>query len=139
MRYMKWIGLMAVILLVISCFTPWVFIASKNITVSGIDSVGTDFGKPGYFHFLMAFFFLFFHFTPKIWAKRINLLVVALNIAWAIRNFFVIPACVGGECPEKKIGFYLTLLASVIMLLSALFPDMKIKEKRPVKPQSQTT
>jgi len=129
MRFMKWIGLMAAILLVISCFTPWVIIASKNIIVSGIDSAGTNFGKPGYFHLLMAFFFLCFHFTPKIWAKRINLLIVALNLAWAIRNFFVIPACIGGECPEKESGIYFILLASVIMLLAALIPDMKIKEK----------
>ena len=129
MRYMKWIGLMAVILLVISCFTPWVIIASKNITVSGINSGGTNFGKPGYFHLLTAFFFLCFHFIPRIWAKRINLLIVALNLAWAIRNFFVIPACIGGECPEKESGIYFVLLASAIMLLAALIPDMKIKEK----------
>jgi len=56
---------MAAILLVISCFTPWVFIASKNITVSGIDSAGTNFGKPGYFHLLMAFFFPVFSFHSK--------------------------------------------------------------------------
>ena len=31
MRYMKWIGLVAVILLVGSCFLPWVIITSKNI------------------------------------------------------------------------------------------------------------
>ncbi len=34
MRWMKWIGLAAAILLIISCFIPWVFIESKNITVT---------------------------------------------------------------------------------------------------------
>lgn len=130
MRFMKWIGLMAVILLVVSCFTPWVFIESKNIIVSGIDSTGTNFGKPGFFHFLFSFFFILFHFIKKIWAKKWNLLVVALNIAWAIRNFIIISVCREGDCPEKKAGMYMVLLASAIMFLSALFPDIEIKEEK---------
>jgi hypothetical protein len=126
---MKWIGLAASILLVVSCFSPWVFIVSRNITVSGIDAVGTNFGKPGYFHFVGAFFFLLFHFMPKIWAKRLNLLVSALNLSWAIRNFFIIAACYGGECPERKIGLYLVLISSVLILVTSLFPDMKVKNE----------
>jgi len=127
---MKWIGLAAAILLIVSCFTPWVVIESRNITVSGIDATGTNFGKPGYFHLLLTFFFLLCHFIPKIWAKRTNLLITALNLGWAIRNYFIITACLGGVCPEKKSGIYLMLLASILMLISALFPDMKLKEEK---------
>lgn len=130
MRYMKWIGLLAVILLVASCFTPWVIISSKNIVVSGVDSTGTNFGKPGYIHFLLSFFFIIFHLVPTLWAKRWNLLVVALNIAWAIRNYIVISSCREGDCPEKQMGLYLMVAASFIMLLAALFPDIKLKEEK---------
>ena len=132
MRYMKWIGLVAVILLVVSCFMPWVIISSKNIVVSGTDSTGTNFGKPGYTHFVLSFFFIIFHFIPKLWAKRVNLLIVALNIAWAIRNFFIISMCREGECPEKQIGLWLVMLASVLMLIAALFPDVKLKAENKV-------
>lgn len=130
MRYMKWIGLLAVILLVVSCFTPWVIIQSKNIVVSGIDSAGTNFGKPGYVHFILSVFFIVFHFIQKLWAKRWNILIVALNIAWAARNFFIISMCREGDCPEKQIGLWLVLLASALMLLAALFPDIKLIEDR---------
>jgi hypothetical protein len=130
MRYMKWVGLIAVILLVVSCFIPWVLIPSKNIIVSGVDSTGTNFGKPGFTHFVLSFFFIIFHFIPKLWAKRVNLLIVALNIAWAIRNYFIISMCREGDCPEKQIGLWLVLLASVLMLIAALFPDIKLKEER---------
>lgn len=135
MRYMKWIGLAAAVLLVISCCTPWVFIESRNIIVSGIDAAGTSFGKPGYFHFAMAAFFLFFHLMPRVWAKRSNLLVTALNLGWAIRNFFVIAACQGGECPVKRTGLYLVLLSSILMLLAALFPDMKMPGEKKQDPR----
>lgn len=127
---MKWIGLLAVILLVVSCFTPWVIIQSKNIVVSGIDSAGTNFGKPGYVHFILSVFFIVFHFIQKLWAKRWNILIVVLNIAWAARNFFIISMCREGDCPEKQIGLWLVLIASVLMLLAALFPDIKLIEDR---------
>ena len=125
---MKWLGVSGGILLIISCFTTWVFIASKNITVTGIDAEGTSFGKPGYLHFVLTFFFLVFTLVPRVWAKRANLLVVALNLAWAIRNYFVISTCRFGDCPEKHTGLYLVIIASVIMFISALFPDMKSEE-----------
>jgi len=127
---MKWIGLFAVVLLIVSCFIPWVTIPSKNIVVSGVESTGTNFGKPGYTHFVLSFFFIIFHFIPRLWAKRSNLLVVALNIAWAIRNYFIISMCREGECPEKQIGLWLVLLASVLVLIAALFPDIKLKEEK---------
>ena len=128
---MKWIGLAAAVLMIVSCFTPWVFIESRNITVTGIDSTGTNFGKPGYFHFLMTFLFLAFSFIQRVWAKRINLLVTALNLGWAVRNFLIISSCMGGECPVKKMGLFGIVLASVIMLVAALFPDIKLPQDKP--------
>ena len=132
MRYIKWIGLAAAVVLIISCFTPWVIIESKNITVSGVDATGTNFGKPGYFHLLLSAFFIICTIIQRVWAKRLNLMVTALNTGWALRNFFVISTCQGGECPEKQIGLYLVMLSSLLLLLSALFPDMKL-------PQTQKT
>jgi hypothetical protein len=124
---MKWIGLLAAVVLVVACFFPWVFIESKNITISGINAGGTSFGRPGYFHLVLATLYTVFHLTPRIWAKRSNLLITALNVAWAARNYFLISACSGGECPEKRAGLYLILIASFLMLVAALFPKMNIR------------
>src|SRR5258706_11870270 len=112
MRWMKWLGVLAALVLITACFMPWVVIPSKNITISGIDAVGIDLGKPGYFHFVALFFFLLFTFLQKIWAKRSNLLITAVNLAWAARNYFIITMCRGGECPEKKLAVYLVLITS---------------------------
>jgi hypothetical protein len=130
MRWMKWTGIAAAILLIISCFTTWVTITSKNIVISGVDAEGTNFGRPGYFNLLMTFFFIVFTLLPKVWAKRINLLVTAMNLAWAIRNYFIISACQGGECPQKHTGLYLVLAASLLMLASSLFPDIELPEEK---------
>ena len=130
MRWMKWTGIAAAVLLIISCFLTWVLIVSKNIVVTGVNAGGTNFGKPGYFNLLMTLFFLVFTLIPKIWAKRTNLLVTALNLAWAVRNYFIITACRAGECPEKHVGIFLLLLASLLMLVSSLFPDLKLAEQK---------
>jgi len=128
MRWMKWIGIAAAILLIISCFLTWVTIGSKNIVISGVDATGTSFGKPGYFNLLMTFFFIVCTLLAKIWAKRINLLFTAMNLAWAIRNYFIVSACMGGECPEKHAGLYFVLVASLLMLASSLFPDIELPD-----------
>lgn len=127
MRWMKWTGIAAALLLIAACFMTWVFIRSKGLTITGVDTTGTDFGKPGYLHFILIAFFIAFTLIQKVWAKRANLLVTALNLAWALRNYFFISSCMGGECPEKQSGIYLLLIASVMMLISSLFPDMVIK------------
>jgi hypothetical protein len=130
MRWMKWAGIAGALFLILSCFLTWVVIPSKNIIVTGVDASGTYFGKPGYFNLLMTFFFLLFTLLPKIWAKRSNLLITALNLAWAVRNYFIISACREGECPEKHTGIYLMLIASLFMLVSSLFPDLKLPREQ---------
>lgn len=130
MRWMKWTGVAAAILLIASCFMPWVIITSKNISISGVDTTGTNFGKPAYFHFILTAFYLVFTFIRQVWAVRGNMFVTAFNLGWAIRNFFIITICRGGECPEKQTAVYLIVVTSSLMLLSALFPDIKLKVRR---------
>ena len=125
-KVLKWIGILAVLLQIAAAFLPWVYIESKELTLTGLDTTGTNYGKPSYLHIIFAAFFLVFTLIPRLWAKRVNLLVVALNLAWAMRNFFMVSSCQGGECPVKKAGLFLSLTASILMLLSALFPDMRL-------------
>lgn len=129
MRLIKWIGFAAAVTLILSCFITWAALPARNISISGVDATGTSFGKPGYFHLLLGGLFLIFHFIPRIWAKRTNLAVTAINLAWAARNYFLITACRAGECPEKHTGIYLVVICSVILLVAALFPDMKLPEQ----------
>lgn len=128
MRVLKWAGLVAALLLIISCFLPWVIIESRQITITGVDAPGTNYGRPGYFNLLMTIFFVLFTLVQRVWAKRANLLIVALNLAWAVRNYFILSTCQAGECPSRQTGIYLLLIASVTMLASGLFPDMKTKD-----------
>ena len=129
MKYSQRIGIVATIALMAVCFLPWVYIASKQITVSGFIAVGTSFGKPGLLNFIMCVVMLVMFAVPAIWAKRTNVFIAALNLAFSIRNFIVLPFCIAGECPEKKPGLYLLVALAVIIQAMALLPKMDVTKK----------
>jgi len=127
----KWLGYLGGLLLIAACFMKWVIIEIKQIVVTGVDATGTNFGKPGYLHLILAVLFLFFHSIPRVWAKRANHAVIAINLGWALRNYLIISMCREGDCPAKQSGLYLLVLASILMLVAGLFPNMKpIEEVR---------
>jgi hypothetical protein len=126
----KYLGILSSLVLILACFLPWVVIESRGIIVTGVEATGTNYGKPGYFHVIMVGLFLVCTLIQRIGLKRLNLLVTALNLGWAVRNYFLLTTCSGGECPVKKIGLFLALICSLLMLISALFPDMKIPDTK---------
>src|SRR5262245_34251904 len=103
MRWIKWAGVLAALLLIVSCFIPWVIIESKGISVSGMGAEGTAYGRPGYFHIVMGAIFILLSFISKVWSKRTNLVIVAMNFAWGVRNYFVLSRCEAGDCPDKQL------------------------------------
>ena len=48
----------------------------------------------------------------------------------AIRNFLLFGRCEAGDCPERQIGLYLALAASIILMLTILFPQIELKEDK---------
>ena len=103
-----------------ACFLPWMSIESKQLLITGMDTTGTKFGKPGLLHLILTAFYLVFALVPKAWGQRANLLVVAVNLAWGIRNVMLLSSCAGGECPARLYGFYLLLIGSIGMMVATL-------------------
>jgi hypothetical protein len=130
MKYSKWIGLAGVALLIFASFQPWMAVHSKNIVITGMNTAGTNFGKPALMNIFMAVIAAILFIAPTVLAKRANLFFCGFNIAWCLRNFVVISACRAGECPEKMYGLYLLALASLMMLFGSFFPDIKLKEEK---------
>ncbi len=121
--------MLALALLVMACFLPWLRFETKGIVFRGVDEmkmmVGItvtkeiNWGRPAYFHLFWAAIFLFFLFIKAEWTQWILLVAAAFNIAWTVRNFFLLPACGGGDCPVKEAGLYLLLFAAIGLFASA--------------------
>jgi hypothetical protein len=130
MKYSNVVGIVAAIAIIGVCFAPWVFIAPINTTITGMRAPNTNLGSPGLMNIVMAIAAIVFFIIPAIWAKRINLFVGAFNMAWAIRNYLLVTQCQLGECPEKKWGIYALLVLSLMLLIMALVPKVKLEENR---------
>ena len=123
------LSLVAVIILIVGCFLPWMTIESKELTITGLNTEGTRYGKPAYLHFVWAGIYLVFLLINKVWSKRAAIGIAAFNIAWALRNFLLLPACHMGECPERESGLYILLFAALAMFVTPLIGDKATEVK----------
>jgi hypothetical protein len=126
MKWIKWISILAAIVLIISCFLPWIIIKSKNITVTGVDVAGLAYGHYGYFLIPLAIIFILLQLINKIWAKRLNVAISAIIVTIAFACLWIF-RCEYGECPEKQTALYIMFACSIVVLLGSLLPDIKLK------------
>ena len=126
MKYSQLLGIIAVVILAAVCYMPWSSIAEKNIAVTGMSAPGTMFGEPGLMHFVLGVPLILFFIIPKIWAKRINVFIGAINLAWSIRNYILLTTCFMGECPHLKPGLILSMALSAFILVMTFFPRIKV-------------
>ena len=134
MKHSQKIGIAAAVLLVIACFLPWTFHSDLNKTFNGFFSEGDNYGKPGKTFIVLTVLAVIFYLVPKVWAKRWNLLITALTLAYAIKSFILFSGCYRGICPEKKMGLWLMLIASAIMIAMAVFPDTSLSTSENKEP-----
>jgi hypothetical protein len=131
-KILSWVGIAACITLIISCFLPWAYYADSNIaneaerTFTGFFSYQYKYGKPGKFLIFFAVVILVFMLLPKVWAKRTNLFLSAFALAYAFKSYVLFTSCYNAYCPEKRIGIFIMLFSTVLMLAACVFPNMKI-------------
>ena len=129
MKYSKWLGLVAIIVLIYSGTMNWAWYPDIRQFFTGFYSLDNMYGKPGkvfvFFGIIAAIFFV----VPRIWAKRWNLLVCGLMVAYAIKTFILYTSCYRGICPLKQPGIWIMLVASVIVMVAAVLPDLKLRGK----------
>ena len=126
-KYSKWIAVLGSALLILSCFLPWAYYPDLDKVFTGFFSEKNTYGRPGKWLTVMAIFSLLCHFLPQVFYKRLNLLLMALNLAYAIKSYIIYAACYHGYCPEKRIGIYLMLLSSILLMIAAVLPSGKVR------------
>jgi len=126
MKYSQLLGVIAVLILAAVCYLPWSYIPEKSIIITGMSAPGTMFGKPGLMHFVLGIPLMIFFIIPKIWAKRSNVFISAINLAWSIRNYILLTTCFMGQCPEKKAGLIFSIALSTFILVMTFFPKIKV-------------
>ncbi len=129
MKYSQIIGFFLALIVLGTCFFPWVIIESKQLTISGFHTTGTNFGRPALFIFFTAGLSAILFLLQQIWAKRLNVFITTFCFAWSISKYLMLSACYAGECPEKQIALFILVIASAIMMLMSFLPKIKINKK----------
>ena len=130
MKYSQTIGFIAVVLAILVCFMPLVYIESKNLTITGFKADGTRFGRPGMFIVYMGSIAAGLFLIPKIWAKRVNVFLTAMIFAWAVRNYLLLTTCAAGECPEKQVGLFILLAFTAITMIMSFLPKIDLSKQQ---------
>lgn len=133
MKFYKIWASLACVALIASCFMPWTYYPDLNKVFNGFFSEQNIYGKPGKVFIFFAVISLVFVLINRVWAKRFNVLIAALNIAYLIKTYILFTNCYV-TCPEKRYGIYVLLASSILLMVTALLPDMKIKENKAEDP-----
>ncbi len=127
MKYSQWIGIIAAIGLMASCFMPWAYYPDLRQHFTGFYSFENVYGRPAVAFYPFAIICIVFYLIPRVWAKRWNLFFTVLCFAYAIKTFILFSSCYRGICPTKETGIWLMFGFTVLMLLAALLPPGKVK------------
>ena len=130
MKNSNLIGIATAIVIIITCFLPWVYIEAIDVTITGVSAKHTSYGWPGLFNIIFSSLSILFSIIPAIWAKRTNLFIATFNFAWTLRNFLILSKCEMGECPVKRFGLYALMILSVVLMIMTLVPDVKIADDK---------
>jgi hypothetical protein len=129
MKYYKQIGLIACVLLVISCFLPWAFYPDLHKSFNGFFSEMDIYGKPGKVFIFFAVISAILILLNKVWAKRTLIFLAAFNVGYLIRTYILYTSCYRAFCPEKQYGLYLLIVGCVLLLIVSFFPNLKLKDE----------
>lgn len=126
-------GILACIAMILSCFLPWVHINTINETFTGFRvtrfSTGNYYGRAGITITIMTSITLLLMIVPKIWAKRMNLFVAALLLAYTLRTYVIFTNSLFPGEVDKLIGIYMIVLLAFVILFATVFPKLNLKKE----------
>ncbi|HEY4111612.1 hypothetical protein [Puia sp.] len=129
MKNSQWFGIAAVLLVVAACFMPWAYFPDLQKEFTGFFSELNRYGRPGELFVAFGVVEIVFFLIPRLWAKRANIFVSAVSFAWGIKSYILYTACYRGTCPDRRIGIYLILVGTLLVLVASLLPNLPVKEE----------
>lgn len=129
MKNSQWIGIAGALLMVGACFLPWAYYPDLHKEFTGFFSQQNIYGRPGKVLTFFAVIDIILFLIPRVWAKRANILVAAMALAFGVKSYILYTACYRGICPGYRAGIFLVVAAAVIVLVASLLPDLPVRNK----------
>ena len=113
-------AVLSALLLIGFAYLPWIYIDMNDLTLTGVNDRGLDYGPRGKGHIYFAVICLIMILIGRNWSMLFAIVVAVVNIAFAGSHLYVY-RCSGGVCPQKLYGLYLAMGASLMLLLFLLY------------------
>lgn len=128
MKKQRIAGIIACILIIVSCLMHWAWYPDIKEFFTGFYSKQNYYGRPGVLLSFFAVTGMLFYLLKKAWSDRLNLIFSALCTAYAITSFLRFSSSYDGFMPEKQTGIYVMLLAAIVhMVISVLVMSVEKK------------
>ena len=132
-KYFHYVGLLACIAMAICCFLPWTHYNSINETFTGLNvkpfKTGNYYGRAGIIILVLTAIIFTLMLVPRLWAKRVNLFIAAILIAYTIRTYIIFTSSLFKGEVEKQPAIYMIVFLSFVIMLSAVFPYERNEKK----------
>lgn len=115
MHWSKPFVLISALLLVGSAFLPWVYIHRVDLTITGYNDGGLDYGDRGKFQIFLAVLSLLLYFVGREWSIITAIVLSVLNLAFAASHFWVYRPD-GGAALSHLYGLYINVAACAAVL-----------------------
>lgn len=131
MKWRRWVGIGACLVLMISCIMNWAFYPDIKKYFTGFYSEHNYYGRPG---ILLCFFGgtgVLFYLLKRTWSDRLNMIFSAIAVAYAITSFLRFTSGYDGFVPVKQPGIFLMLFSAIIHLLVSIMVSSMVKVVTP--------
>ena len=136
MNYKKnlhYLAIIATLGIITTCFIPWVHYNNINVTFNGYNvkkfATGVYYGRAGIIITIFAAISLLFTLMPSIVAKRVNMFLCALLVAYTLRTYVIFTGSLFDGEVTKLAGIYLIVFLSFVMVICSVFPYLKKEER----------
>ena len=136
MNYKKnihYLAIVATLAIIATCFIPWVHYNNIDVTFNGYNvkkfATGVYYGRAGIIITIFAAISLLFTLMQSMVAKRVNMFLCALLVAYTLRTYVIFTGSLFDGEVTKLAGIYLIVILSFVMVICSVFPYLKKEEK----------
>ena len=136
MNYKKnlhYLAIIATLGIIATCFIPWVHYNNIDVTFNGYNvkkfATGVYYGRAGIIITIFAAISLLFTLMQSMVAKRVNMFLCALLVAYTLRTYVIFTGSLFDGEVTKLAGIYLIVFLSFVMVICSVFPYLKKEEK----------
>ena len=132
-KILHYLAIVATLAIIATCFIPWVHYNNIDVTFNGYNvkkfATGVYYGRAGIIITIFAAISLLFTLLPSIVAKRVNMFLCALLVAYTLRTYVIFTGSLFDGEVTKLAGIYLIVFLSFVMVICSVFPYLKKEER----------